>query len=180
MSANWYVIRAIAGQEKKVKQYIESEVDRLKLNAMVEDVMIPTEKVFEMRNGKKRSRERNFMPGYMLINADLQPEVIEAIRDVPGVIGFLGADKGKTPQPLQESEVNKILGQVDEAKDRGEVMENPFVIGEQVKVMDGPFNGFDATIEEIDEDRKRLKVTVKIFGRSTPLELKFLQVERIS
>ncbi len=180
MSAKWYALRTVSGQEKKAKQYIESEIDRLNLHALVDQVLIPTEKVFEMRNGKKRVRERNFMPGYMLVNAELNAEVISTFKDVPGVIGFVGAGKGSNPEPLRESEVNRILGTVDEMKDRGEVMDNPFIIGESVKVMDGPFNGFDAVVEEVDEERKRLKVSVKIFGRSTPLELKFLQVERLS
>jgi len=178
--ANWYVIRAVSGQEKNVKQYLESEIDRLKIEHLIEEILIPTEKVFELRNGKKRTRERNFMPGYMLVRANLNPEVIDVIKDVPSVIGFLGGQKGKEPIPLRESEVNKIMGKVEELEDRGEVMENPYHIGEHVKVMDGPFNGFEAVVEEVDDDKKRLKVTVKIFGRSTPLELKYLQVERLS
>jgi transcriptional antiterminator NusG len=138
------------------------------------------EEVFEIRNGKKKSRERSFLPGYMLVQADLQAEIISIIKDVPGVIGFVGAEKGKEPIALRNSEVERILGKADEVKDQGEMMENPFVVGEQVKVMDGPFNGFDAVVEEVDLDKQKLKVIVKIFGRSTPLELKFLQVERIA
>lgn len=176
----WYAVRAISGQEKKTKQYVESELNRLNLADYVHEILIPTEKVFEMRQGKKRVREKNTMPGYMLVSAELNAEVISAIKDTPGIIGFVGEDKGKVPIPLRESEVNHILGKIEEIADRGEVMANPYMVGEAVKVMDGPFAGFDAQIEEVDEEKQRLRVTVKIFGRSTPLELKYLQVERIA
>lgn len=178
MAKQWYVVRAISGKEKKVKQYIESEIDRLKLEEQITQVIIPTEKVFEMRNGKKKIRERSFLPGYVLIEADLGGEVMQAIKDVPGVIGFLGTEKGQTPVPLRKAEVNKILGKVDEMNEIGEIPEDPFVIGEPVKVMAGPFNGFSGTVEEIDDDKKKLKVMVKIFGRNTPVELNYFQVEK--
>ena len=112
MGKQWYVVRAISGQEKKVKQYLESEIDRLNLQEEITQVLIPTEKVFEMRNGKKRIRERSFLPGYVLIEASLVGEVMQTIRDVPGVIGFLGTEKGQKPVPIREAEVNKILGKV--------------------------------------------------------------------
>lgn len=178
MATQWYVVRAISGKEKKVKQYIESEVERLSLQDLVTQVVIPTEKVFEMRNGKKRIRERSFLPGYVLIEAALQGEVMQAIKDVPGVIGFLGTEKGQTPVPLRKAEVNKILGKVDEMNEIGEVPEEPFVVGEPVKVMAGPFNGFSGSVEEVYEDKKKLKVMVKIFGRNTPVELNYYQVEK--
>jgi transcriptional antiterminator NusG len=179
MSAKWYVIRAISGQEKKVKQYLESEIKRLGIESEINKILIPTEKVFTMRNGKKRTQERSFLPGYILIEAELQPEIIQAIRDVPGVVGFLGMERGKEPIPLRESEVNKILGKVDELTDAEEVMENPFIVGETIKVMDGPFNGFTGIVEDVNEEKKKLKVMVKIFGRNTPVELNYLQVERL-
>lgn len=175
----WYVARAITGQEKKVKLYIEKEVDRLQLEHFVEQILIPMEKVFEMRNGKKRTREKSFLPGYVLIQCIMDAAVINMIREVPGVIGFLGAKKDDPPIPLRESEVNRILGKVDEAEQAGEQMENPFMVGEQIKVMDGPFSGFAGVIEEVLEDKKKLRVSVKIFGRNTPLELNYLQVERV-
>jgi transcriptional antiterminator NusG len=178
MSKQWYVVRAISGQEKKVKQYLESEIERLKLHDFVAQVLIPTEKVFEMRQGKKKIRERSFLPGYVLIEAILDGEVMQAIRDVPGVIGFLGTEKGQSPVPLRPAEINKILGKVDEMNEFGEIPEEPFVLGEPVKVMAGPFNGFSGTVEEIDEDKKKLKVMVKIFGRNTPVELNYYQVEK--
>jgi transcriptional antiterminator NusG len=174
---NWYVIRAVSGQEKKVKQYLESEIQRLKLEKDIIQILIPTEKVFEMRNGKKKTRERSFLPGYILIEAQLQPEVIQAIKDVPGVIGFLG-EKGQAPEPIRKSDINKILGKVDEMNELGEMPETPFYIGESVKVMDGPFNGFSGTIDEVMADKKKLKVIVKIFGRNTPVELNYMQVEK--
>jgi len=118
------------------------------------------------------------LPGYVLIEAELQGEVIQAIKDVPGVIGFLGTEKGQTPVPLRKTEVNKILGKVDEMNEIGEVPEDPFVAGEPVKVMAGPFNGFSGTVEEIYDDKKKLKVMVKIFGRNTPVELNYYQVEK--
>ena len=174
----WYVVRAVSGQEKKVKLYIESEIDRLKLQNFVTQVLIPTEKVFEMRQGKKKIRERNFLPGYVLMEADLDGEVIQAIKDVPGVIGFLGAERGQTPIPLRKAEVNKILGKVDEMNEVGEVPAEAFVVGEPVKVMAGPFNGFTGSVEEIYDDKKKIKVMVKIFGRNTPVELNYYQVEK--
>lgn len=180
MSAQWYVVRTISGQEKKVKQYLENEITRLNWNDQIKEILIPIEKVFEMRNGKKRTRERSFLPGYIFLEAILQSEIIQTIRDVPGVVGFLGDDKGKTPIPLRESEVKKLLGQVDELQGMDEVMDNPFATGEQVKVTDGMFNGFTATVEEVYDDKKKLKVMVKIFGRNTPLELSYLQVERLN
>ena len=139
---------------------------------------MPTEKVFQIRNGKKVSKERNFFPGYVLIEANLVGEVPHIIKSVPGVIGFLGATKGGDPVPMRKSEVNRILGKVDELAIIDEEIVIPYVVGESVKVIDGPFNSFSGFIEEIDEQKKKLKVTVKIFGRKTPVELSFMQVEK--
>jgi transcriptional antiterminator NusG len=177
-SAKWYVVRAISGQEKKVKDMIELEVKRNKLDDFVKQVLIPTEKVFQIRNGKKISKERNFFPGYVMIEADLVGEVPHVIKNVNNVIGFLGAEKGGDPVPLRNSEVMRILGKVDELADSEEEMSIPFVVGESVKVIDGPFNNFNGVIEEINEEKKKLKVMVKIFGRKTPLELGYMQVEK--
>lgn len=172
----WYVLRAITGNEKKVKQYIESEVNRLGLKDYVSQVLIPTEKVYQIRKGKKISKERNFFPGYVLVEAVLTGEVPHLLRNVPGVIGFLGS-QGQ-PEPLRMAEVNRILGRVDEMSEKGEELNIPFIVGETVTVIDGPFNSFSGVIEEINEEKKRLKVMVKIFGRKTPLELSFMQVEK--
>ncbi len=174
----WYVLRAIGGKEKKVKEYIEHEIANGDLKGFVEQVLIPTEKVYQIRNGKKISKERNFFPGYVLIEASLVGEVTHTLRNIPNVIGFLGDTKGGDPVPIRPSEVNRILGKVDELAETGEELNIPFVVGETVKVIDGPFNGFNGTIEAINEEKKKLQVMVKIFGRKTPLELSFMQVEK--
>lgn len=180
----WYVLRVISGQEKKIKIYLESEIARNNLEDFIPQVLIPSEKVYEMRNGKKRIRERNFFPGYVLVSADLSHgEAYHVVKSVPGVIGFLGSnDKGdgssKTPVPLRQSEINRILGKVDEIDTLEEKLGTPFIVGETVKVMDGPFSGFTGAVEEVFEERKKLNVMVKIFGRNTPVELNYMQVEK--
>jgi transcriptional antiterminator NusG len=177
-SKKWYVLRAIGGKEKKVKEYIENEIAIGDLKGYVDQVLIPTEKVYQIRNGKKISKERNFFPGYVLIEAALVGEVAHTLRNFPNVIGFLGDTKGGDPVPMRQSEVNRILGRVDELAETDEEINIPYVVGETVKVIDGPFNGFNGTIEEINEEKKKLQVMVKIFGRKTPLELSFMQVEK--
>jgi len=178
----WYVIRVISGQEKKVKTYLENEVARQGLQDYIPQVLIPSEKVYEMRNGKKRIRERNFFPGYVLISADLSHgEASHVVNSIPGVIGFLGnnsASASKTPVPLRQSEINRILGKVDEAEELVENMDTSFIVGETVKVMDGPFSGFTGIVEEVFDEKKKLNVMVKIFGRNTPVELNYMQVEK--
>jgi transcriptional antiterminator NusG len=174
----WYVVRAVTGQEKKVKIQIESELDRAGLRSFVPQILIPTEKVYQIKNGKKTTKEKNYLPGYILVQAELTGEVPHIIDSVNGVVGFLG---GKSmPTPLRHSEVSRILGNVDDISEQGEMMVEPFIINEPVKVIDGPFSGFSGVIEEIMEDKKKLKVMVKIFGRRTPLELNFMQVEKES
>ncbi|MCK5730291.1 MAG: transcription termination/antitermination factor NusG [Draconibacterium sp.] len=177
-SKKWYVLRAIGGKEKKVKEYIDNEIAIGDLKGFVDQVLIPTEKVYQIRNGKKISKERNFFPGYILVEAALVGEVTHTLRNFPNVIGFLGDTKGGDPVPMRQSEVNRILGRVDELAESDEEMNIPYVVGETVKVIDGPFNGFNGTIEEINEEKKKLQVMVKIFGRKTPLELSFMQVEK--
>ena len=179
----WYVLRVISGQEKKVKAYLETEVERSKLTDFIPQVLIPSEKVYEMRNGKKRVREKNFFPGYILLSADLtNGEAYHSVNNIPGVIGFLGnngTSSSKDPVALRQSEVNRILGKVDEIDEQDAKLEKPFIKGESVKVMDGPFSGFTGSVEEIFEDKKKLNVTVKIFGRNTPVELSYMQVEKL-
>ncbi len=179
----WYVIRTVSGQEKKVKNYLETEISRQKFDEVIPEVLIPTEKVYEMRNGKKKIRERNFFPGYVLVHADLSHgEALHTIRSIPGVMGFLGNnDSGsasKVPVPLRESEVNRILGKVDEEEELEARMDTSYIVGESVKVIDGPFSGFSGSIQEVNEDKKKLFVEVKIFGRNTPVELNYMQVEK--
>jgi len=179
----WYVLRAVAGQEKKVKNYIDTEVVRQKLEHVVTQVLIPSEKVMELRNGKKVIREKNFFPGYIMINADLNNgEAFHTIKSVPGVIGFLGANRSsieKTPVALRESEINRILGRVDDSQEDMMRFETTFIKGEVVKVIDGPFNTFTGTVEEVFDEKRKLNVMVKIFGRNTPLELNYTQVEKL-
>ncbi|MCK5787988.1 MAG: transcription termination/antitermination factor NusG [Chlamydiia bacterium] len=174
----WYVVRAIGGKELKVKEYMEREISTLGYEKFISNILVPTEKVFQIRNGKKITKERNYFPGYVLVEAALVGEIPHMIKAIPNVIGFLGAEKGGEPAPLRQAEINRILGKVDELSEQGEFVNIPFVIGESVKVIDGPFNSFSGVIEEINEEKKKLKVMVKIFGRKTPLELGFMQVEK--
>ena len=174
----WYVVRAVSGKEKKVKDHLELEINRLGMQDYISQVLIPTEKVYQIRNGKKISKERNFFPGYVLIEACLVGEVPHIIKNISNVIGFLSATKGGDPVPMRQSEVNRILGKVDELADSDEEINIPYIVGETVKVVDGPFNSFSGVIEEINEEKKKLIVMVKIFGRKTPLELSYMQVEK--
>ena len=174
----WYVVRAVSGKEKKVKAYLELEISRMKLNDYVNQVLIPTEKVFKIQNGKKVNKEKAFLPGYVLIEAALVGEVSHVIKSIPNVIGFLGTVKGGEPVPMRLSEVNRILGKVDELATSEEELKIPFVVGESVKVIDGPFNNFTGVVDEINEEKKKLKVMVKIFGRKNLLELSYMQVEK--
>ncbi len=174
LEKKWYVVKAISGKEKKVKEYLESEIDRLNLHDQISQVLIPTEKYYEVKNGKKVSKERNYLPGYVLIEAVLVGEVAHVIRNVPNVLGFLGT-KGE-PDPLRPAEVNRILGRMDELQEMGEGNDVSFLVGQSVIVNDGPFKSFSGVVEEINEEKKKLKVSVKIFGRKTPLELSYFQV----
>jgi transcriptional antiterminator NusG len=175
----WYVLRVMGGKERKTVTFIEKEIDRLDMQDFVAQILVPTEKVYQIRNGKKVSKERNFFPGYVLVEANLIGEVPHVLKNVTGVLGFLGATKGGVPVPMRKSEINRILGKVDEMALTDEQINIPFVVGETVKVIDGPFNSFNAEIEGIDEQKKKLQLMVKIFGRKTPLELSFMQVEKI-
>ena len=174
----WYVVRAVSGKEKKVKEYLELEISRMKLNDYVNQVLIPTEKVFKIQNGKKVNKEKAFLPGYVLIEAALVGEVSHVIKSIPNVIGFLGTVKGGEPVPMRLAEVNRILGKVDELATTEEELKIPFVVGESVKVIDGPFNNFTGVVDEINEEKKKLKVMVKIFGQKNLLELSYMQVEK--
>ena len=176
----WYVVRAVSGQENKIKDYILNEISRLGLQEFVEQAIVPTEKVVQIRNGKKIQKERVYFPGYIMIQANLSGEIPHIIKSVPNVIGFLGETKGGEPVPLRQSEVNRMLGKVDElAMEADANIAIPFKKGDTVKVIDGPFNGFDGTIEKINEEKRKLEVMVKIFGRKTPLELSYMQVEKV-
>ncbi|MBP3715693.1 MAG: transcription termination/antitermination factor NusG [Phocaeicola sp.] len=172
----WYVLRAVSGKENKVKEYIEADMRIGDFGNFVSQVLIPTEKVHQIRNGKKTVKERSYLPGYVLVEAALVGEVPHRLRNTPNVLGFLGGMDH--PTPLRQSEVNRILGTVDELQEVGEEPLVPYVIGDPVKVIVGPFNGFSGVIEEVNNDKRKLKVMVKIFGRKTPVELGFMDVEK--
>ena len=175
----WYVVRAVSGQEAKIKDYIASEINRLGYDSFLEDILVPTEKVVQIRNGKKINKEKVYYPGYIMIKADLSGEIPHVIKSVTNVIGFLGETKGGEPIPLRKSEVNRLLGKVDELELSKEHVVIPYTVGESIKVIDGPFNGFTGSIEDVNEEKRKLQVMVKIFGRKTPLELSYMQVEKI-
>ncbi len=175
----WYVVRAVSGQEAKIKDYIASEINRLGYDSYLEDILVPTEKVVQIRNGKKINKEKVYYPGYIMIKADLSGEIPHVIKSVTNVIGFLGETKGGEPIPLRTTEVNRLLGKVDELELSKEHVAIPYTMGESIKVIDGPFNGFTGTIEHVNEEKRKLQVMVKIFGRKTPLELSYMQVEKI-
>jgi transcriptional antiterminator NusG len=183
----WYVLRAVSGQEKKVKNYLEKEIANLDLHDFIGEVLTPGEKVYQLRKmkdgkSKKIAVEKSFFPGYMFVQADLNGEVMHLIKNVPGVIGFLSADRNDPsalPKPMTDQEINRILGKVDETDEHEVKYEASFVIGESVKVMDGPFNGFTGLVQEVFEEKKKLNVVVKIFGRNAPVELNYAQVEKI-
>jgi len=176
----WYVVRAVSGQENKIKTYIENEISRLGMNSFVEEILVPQEKVVQIRNGKKVTKDKTYFPGYIMIKANLSGEIPHIIKSITNVIGFLGETKGGEPIPMRQAEVNRMLGKVDELslQDESDII-IPFIHGENVKVIDGPFNGFDATIEKINEEKRKLEVMVRIFGRKTPLELSYMQVEKL-
>lgn len=175
----WYVLKSISGQENKVKTYIENEMKHLGFESFVTQVVIPMEKVIQMRNGKKVPKEKPYYPGYLMVEANLVGEIPHIIKNIPGVISFLSLTKGGDPVPMRKSEVNRMLGRMDELSEFATDVEIPFVVGENVKVVDGPFNGFNGTIEKILEEKKKVEVSVLIFGRKTPMELSFMQVEKV-
>lgn len=176
----WYSLRVISGKEKKIKERIDLEVERSGWKDFVFQVIVPTEKVYKIRSGKKVVQERNLLPGYILIEAygsKLNGDVAKIISDIPNVIHFLGKE---TPLPMTQAEANRLLGKVDESAEAGETMVEPFLVGETVKIIDGPFSDFVGDIQEVNEEKKKIKVIVKIFGRGTEVELNFMQVEKIT
>lgn len=176
----WYSLRVISGKEKKIQERINLEVERSQWQNIIFSVIVPTEKVYKIRNGKKVMQERNLLPGYLLVEAygpKLNGEVAKAIADMPNVIHFLGKE---TPIPMPQADANRMLGKVDESTEAGETLSEPFLIGETVKIIDGPFAEFVGDIQEVNEEKKKIKVIVKIFGRGTEVELNFMQVEKIS
>lgn len=174
----WYVLRVISGKEKKVKEYLDKEVKINGWSNSIFQVLCPVEKVFKVLAGKKVLREKILFPGYLMLEATkLSDDMIHTIKNVSGVIHFLGKDH---PTSLRKSEVNKMFGKMDEVSEQGIGYADPYIVGETVKIIDGPFNDFNGTIEEVNEEKKKLKVVVKIFGRATPVELNYMQVEKIA
>ena len=173
----WYVLRAVSGKEGKVKEYLEAlmKKDEL-LAANVGEVLLPTEKYAQLRNGKRVVKEKLFLPGYVLIEANLQGEVAHTLRFMPNVLGFLGGLDN--PTPVRQADINRILGTAEDITIKSEDVAIPFTVDEAVKVTDGPFNGFSGIVEEVNAEKRKLKVMVKIFGRKTPLELSYNQVEK--
>ena len=173
---NWYVLRAVSGKEAKVKEYIEAEMKHNPLiTAHVFQVLIPTQKQATTRDGKRVIKEKVSLPGYVLVEAELVGDVAHTLRFMPNVLGFLGGlDK---PSPVKQSDINRMLGNADEAE-LDDSMDIPYSVDAAVQVTDGPFNGFSGVIEEVNTEKRKLKVMVKIFGRKTPLELSFMQVEK--
>ncbi|MBO8129885.1 MAG: transcription termination/antitermination factor NusG [Candidatus Marinimicrobia bacterium] len=171
---NWYVLKVYSGREKKIKDAIIHEAELSGIQDQIGKVLVPSEKVMEMREGKKRVKDKVFFPGYIIIEMEMNKKTRYLIENIPGVISFVGP-KGQ-PLPLHEDEVKRILGEV-ETKDGKEVLAVPFKEGDPVKVVDGPFVDFHGVVQEVNEDKKKLKVMVSIFGRPTPVELDFMQVE---
>ena len=183
--SKWYVLRVVSGKERKVKEYLDKDISRNGWTEIVKQVFLPMEKVYKVQNGKKVMREKNYFPGYVMIevaDGKLNDDMVQHISNISNVMHFLTDGKGSKGNiiSLRQVEVNKMLGKVDERNDQGVTMSEPFIIGETIKIIEGPFNDFNGVIEEVNDEKKKLKVTVKIFGRSTPVDLNYMQVEKIS
>jgi transcriptional antiterminator NusG len=176
----WYVLRVVSGKERKVKEYLDKEISRSGWNEIVKQVFLPMEKVYKVQAGKKVMRERNYYPGYVFVEVQLgklNDDLRDAIKNTTNVIHFLGKED---PVALRKAEVNKMLGKVDELSDAGATLSEPFIVGETIKIIDGPFNDFNGVIEEVNDEKKKLKVAVKVFGRATPVELNYMQVDKLA
>jgi transcription termination/antitermination protein NusG len=178
---DWYVVRCFSSHEKKVKEFLTREIEDLELEHKIREILIPTETVVEIRSGKKRSKEKNFFPGYILVNTRYDEEVNNLIQSAPSCLGFLKAGRNDaTPTPLKKNEVDRILGRVhdsQEVAEKGGTIKIPYKEGDLVKVIDGPFKEFDGTVQEVLPDKLKLRVLVSIFGRKTPVEVDLNQVE---
>lgn len=183
--SKWYVLRVVSGKERSVKEYLDKDIQRQAWGDRIRQVFLPMEKVYKVQNGKKVMREKNYYPGYVMIEVAggrLTDDMVQHISNISNIMHFLTDGKGSKGNiiSLRKSEVNKMLGRVDELSDQGLTMSEPFIVGETIKIIDGAFNDFNGVIEEVNDEKKKLKVIVKIFGRSTPVELNYMQVEKIS
>ena len=177
MAKRWYIVHAYSNFERKVADSIREKAAATGLDHLFDEILVPTEKVVEMRRGRKVDAERKFFPGYVLVKMEMTDEAYHLIKNTPKVTGFLGS--GNKPMPVSEKEVQRIVGAIEEGVERPKPTIQ-FEIGEQVRVTDGPFASFNGSVEDVDEDRARLKVTVSIFGRATPVELEYSQVEKVT
>jgi transcriptional antiterminator NusG len=180
----WYVLRVVSGKERSVKDYLDKDVTRQGWADKIVQVFLPMDKVYKVQNGKKVMREKNFYPGYVfmeVVDGKLNEEMIQHISNISNIMHFLTDGKGSKGRiiSLRKAEVNKMLGKMDEMSEQGMSMSEPFIIGETIKIIDGAFNDFNGVIEEVNDEKKKLKVIVKIFGRSTPVELNYMQVEKL-
>jgi len=178
---DWYVVRVFSNREKRVKEYLEREMELQGLEGKISEILIPTETIVEIRSGKKRTREKNFFPGYLLVKTKYNEEVNNLIQGAPSTIGFLKSGKSdKKPSPLRKEEVDRILGRVegsDEVTEKSGKIQIPYNEGDLVEVIDGPFKDFDGTVQEVNADKLKLRVMVSIFGRKTPVEVNVSQVQ---
>jgi transcriptional antiterminator NusG len=183
--SKWYVLRVVSGKERSVKEYLDKDIARNGWTNTIRQVFLPMEKVFKVQNGKKVMREKNYFPGYVMLEVEdgkLTDDIVQHVSNISNIMHFLTDGKGSKGNiiSLRKAEVNKMLGKVDEMNDIGVTISEPFIIGETIKIIEGPFNDFNGVIEEVNDEKKKLKVTVKIFGRSTPVELNYMQVEKLN
>lgn len=175
---DWYVVRCFSSHERKVKEFLDREIEELGLGDKIKEVLVPTETVIEIRAGKKKTREKNFFPGYILVNAHYDEEVNNLIQEAPSCLGFLKIGKTqKVPEPIKKHELNRILGRVKDGTEENANVDIPFAEGDLVKVISGPFKDFDGTVQEVNTEKLKLRVLVSIFGRRTPVEVDVNQVE---
>ena len=174
----WYVLRAVSGKEAKVKEYIDAEIKNGSFGGFVREVLIPTEKVLQLKNGKRVEKQRNFLPGYVFVEAQLVGEIAHVLRQTPNCLGFLGGLDN--PTPLRQREIDRIQGKIEEPAEQDFEDFVPFTVGEKVKVADGPFSGFIGVVEDVNAEKKSVTVAVVVFGRNTPVVLGYAQVEKCS
>ncbi|MCU0322163.1 MAG: transcription termination/antitermination protein NusG [Chitinophagaceae bacterium] len=184
-NTKWYVLRVVSGKERSVKEYLDKDIARSGWTEIIKQVFLPMEKVYKVQNGKKVMREKNYFPGYVMLevlDGKLSDDIVQHISNISNIMHFLTDGKGSKGNiiSLRKAEVNKMLGKVDEMNDQGVSISEPFIVGETIKIIEGPFNDFNGVIEEVNDEKKKLKVVVKIFGRSTPVELNYMQVEKLS